>query len=266
MSSDPWEFQRWAFATTTGNPVRKAVLSFLASMADTNTGRCEARQATLAQGVEASERAVRGHLKALEDAGIVARRAQRRRDGSRRGDEFLLLAPWVTEWPDGEPLHAADHAGSTRNGSTKPPGTDRPNHPAARAGQELPLGTTTRNGRSPRASAGDEIPDDFPDALRPHARIVLPLLQQVAVQHGAREVRALALARVMMGRPRKPFVKSAHDFAAWAVDPGRSLRDVVASYRTWLDRERDLQGFERITPGPSASSVVDDRSRYDRED
>lgn len=262
--SDPWAFQRWAFATTTGNPVRKAVLSFLATMADSNTGRCEARQGTLAQGVEASERAVRGHLKALEVAGIIARRQQRRRDGSRRGDEFLLLAPWVSEWPDGETVQAADGAGSDRNGSTDPPGTDLPDHAARAAGQEQPERTTTENGRPARAPADtSRIPDDFPEELRPHARIVLPILRRVAADHNAREVKPLALGRMMMGRPHKPFVKSAHDFAAWAADPPRPIRDAVASYRTWLDNERDLQTTEKLPGAVGASEPEDVYTRND---
>jgi hypothetical protein len=94
--------------------------------------------------------------------------------------------------------------------------------------------------------AREQIPEDFPDELRPHARAVLPILRTVAKQHNAKAVSALALARTMMGRPRKPFVRAAHDFSAWAADPPRPIRDVVASYRTWLDREHDLADVERI--------------------
>ena len=103
---DPWAFQRWAFEVRTGNPTRKAVLVSLAVMADTNTGRCEAEQATIAQQIENGERTVRRALADLEAAILIARRHQYRRDGARRCDEFLLLAPWVSEWPDGEALPA----------------------------------------------------------------------------------------------------------------------------------------------------------------
>jgi hypothetical protein len=102
--SDPWAFERWAFETTTGSSGRKAVLVVRAAMADTNTGRCEAKVATVAQACEMGDRTVRTHLKALESAGVIARRAQFRADRGRRGDEFLLLPPWVGEWPDGTPL------------------------------------------------------------------------------------------------------------------------------------------------------------------
>lgn len=93
----------------------------------------------------------------------------------------------------------------------------------------------------------ETIPDDFPAELRPHARAVLPILRTVAEQHNAKAVPAGALARVIMGRPRKPLVKAAHDFAAWATT-SRKLRDVTAAYRNWLDRESDLAGPEQL-PG-----------------
>lgn len=103
---DPWAFQRWAYETPTGSPLRKSVLASLATMADRQTGRCEARQATIAQNTEMGERTIRRHLTELEEAGLLARRHQYRRNGQRRTDEFLLLAPWVSEWPDGEALPA----------------------------------------------------------------------------------------------------------------------------------------------------------------
>lgn len=115
----------------------------------------------------------------------------------------------------------------------------------------------------------NRIPDDFPDELRPHARAVLPLLRSVAVQHNSKEVLPLALARVMMApeRRRKPFVKAAHDFAAWAVDPPRPIKDVVASYRTWLDREKNLQAIERLADAPrNAGDTAGSSRRYNRED
>jgi DNA-binding transcriptional ArsR family regulator len=101
MTRDPWHFQRWAFATTTGSSGRKAVLMALSSMADSTSGRCEAKVETLVQMTEISDRTVRTHLAALDDAGLIARRPQYRADRGRRGDEFLLLAPGIDEWPDG---------------------------------------------------------------------------------------------------------------------------------------------------------------------
>lgn len=239
MSADPWHLQRWAYGLTTGSAGRKAVLMILATMADPESCRCEAKVPTLVKATEIGERTVRSHLKALEDAGVIARRAQFRTDGGRRGDEFLLRAPGVTEWPDGTPL--PDLQGG--------PASEGEGPGSQAAGQERPLGNGHASKHEQEAAREDPreaIPDDFPDELRPHARVVLVALRRIAEQHGAKAVHAGALARTMMGRPRKPFVRAVHDFEAWCVDPPRPIRDALSSYRTWIDRERDLQGFERL--------------------
>lgn len=133
MTADPWWIQRWAFDQVTGCPARKAVLSALAMMASHATGRCEVRQATLAKQVEVSERSIRGHLRALEEAGLIAQRLQHRIDGKRRCSEFLVLAPGISEWPDGE---------SIATGNQLPedpvlPATERHSHRQPVAGLEL---------------------------------------------------------------------------------------------------------------------------------
>jgi hypothetical protein len=102
--------------------------------------------------------------------------------------------------------------------------------------------------KSARATSADrnKVPDDFPDGLRPHARIVLKLLREVAADHNARDVSALALSRTMMRQPRKGFVKEAYSLASWAVDPPRPIKDVLGTYRTWLDKSVDLADIERL--------------------
>lgn len=247
---DPWRWQRWAFQQTTGNPGRKAVLSHLAMMADYNTGRCEAKQATIAHGVEVSERSVRTHLVSLEEAGLIARRAQVRRDRGRRGDEFLLLAPWVTEWPDGERIdHPADPARGGGNFDTPP--TVRQS-----SGQELPPmnGHASKQERESAHDPREHPPEDFPDALRPHAREVYRILKAVAEQHGARKVWPQAVGRVLMAHPRHPLVAQAHALAAWAVDPPRPVKDVVGTYRSFLTRERELEATEHLAPDGTPAS------------
>jgi hypothetical protein len=125
--------------------------------------------------------------------------------------------------------------------------------------------TSKGTGEAAREDSSSKLPEDFPEELRPHAIAVYRLLTQVAVQHNARAVKPLALGRVIMARDRKPLVKAAHDFAAWAADPPRPIRDVVASYRRWLDNERDLQTVERLqgAPAPNGSSPA---KRFTRED
>jgi hypothetical protein len=133
MSADPWAFQRWAFAQTAGSPTRKALLSALAAMADASTGRCEAKQGTLAAWVEVSERSIREHLRGLVEAGLIAQRHQYRIDGTRRGSEFLLLGPGVTEWPDGQSI-----TGEIASSQEELPATERRHNRRATAGQEQP--------------------------------------------------------------------------------------------------------------------------------
>jgi len=235
---DPWAFQRWAFATTVGNPVRKAVLSMLAMMADSSSGRCEAKQATLAAGVEAGERAVRGHLRALEQAEVIARRPQRRLDGSRRGDEFLLLAPWITEWPDGETImrHEVPH---------DPPGTDRPGHPA----QIDPAVTTSSPNGHAKASGGarpDAFPDDLPEALHEPAVAAGRILKGVAVERGqAKPVTRLTVGHAVLTYPDRDHVQVAREVEAWMLHgrgAQRSCRDVVARFRNFLSNAEPRPG------------------------
>lgn len=95
----------------------------------------------------------------------------------------------------------------------------------------------------------DAVPADFPAELLPHLRGVVRKLREVAAdQSSAKAVSAKAVARVLEARPRKPLVKAAHDLAAWAADRG-DLRDVVATYRNWLENPRTptLANLERVT-------------------
>jgi hypothetical protein len=91
-------------------------------------------------------------------------------------------------------------------------------------------------------------PEGFPDELRVHAREVLRVLRAVAEQHNARKVWPLAVGRVVMAHPRHPLVATAHALAAWAVDPPREIRDVVSTYRRFLEQPscRELETTERL--------------------
>lgn len=249
---NPWFFQNWVYGLTVGNPIRKAVLSNLASMADANTGRCEAKQATIAQAVEVSPRSVSGHLKGLEEDGLIARRPQYKRDGSRRGDEFLLLAPGVTEWPDGGPidtlpLDGGGPAGGSGGSRTRPQGG-----PEREGGARTPSSNVhaSRQAGARASASADAVPDGFPAELRPHAREAMRVLRDAASrQRNAKAVTARALALVIQARPRKPIVAAAYDYAAWL--DGKQRRDLVAGYRNWLDGTADLAALE-VLPGEAA--------------
>lgn len=228
MSTDPWRFQRWAFDTKTGNPARKAVLNALAMMADTNTGRCEAKVETIAEGSEMGDRTVRGHLKALTEAGIIARRPQFRADGGRRGDEFLLRAPWVTEWPDGTPL---------QNLQPPPSPSDDPTPSPSDAAQERPL----KNGHASKQdeARADAFPDELPDDLHDVAVAAGKILKAVALRRGqAKAVTRAAVGHAVLTFPDRDHVKVARDVEAWLEHGNgarRACRDVVARYRNFLD-------------------------------
>lgn len=231
----------------------------LAMMADASTGRCEALQETLAEGCEISERSVRAHLVTLEKAGLIARRPQWRRDRGRRGDEFLLLLPGVTEWPDGESVDPVSPGVHPAN-LAAPPGTARyPPRGTQAAGQEQPLGNSHASRQEENAPARDPRdlpPDGFPDELRSHAREVLRILRAVAGDHpGARKVWPRAVGQAVMAHPRHPLVATAHAVAIWAVDPPRPIRDVVATYRTFLERERELASPEQLAGDGTPSSA-----------
>lgn len=105
----------------------------------------------------------------------------------------------------------------------------------------------------PPTSGQVDLPADFPDELRPHLAAVHRVLQDVAERQGAKAVQQLSLASVMMARRRKPLVRAAHDFAAWADGKAQRRKDVVAGYRNWLDRTDDLAAIEDLG-GSSATT------------
>lgn len=242
---DPWAFQRWALEQRAGNSSRKLLLVQLAIMAESNTGTCWPSQRRLAEWCECSERSARLHLRSLEAAGLIDSRPRRRPNGSQTSNEYLLLAPWVTSWPDGE-IPRRNAPADPADGSPLP-GHERPATPRDTASTSRSTATAKSQSAPSRATA-DEVPDDFPDELRPHAREVMRVLRDVAERTPhARAVKVAALASVIMARQRKPLVKAAHDYRAWAIGRNYPHRDVVSAYRNWLEREPDLAAVELVS-------------------
>lgn len=233
--SNPWHFQRWAFDARTGSAGRKAVLNVLALMADTNTGRCEAKVETIADGSEQSARTVRSHLKALDEAGFIARRPQFRADGGRRGDEFLLLAPGVTEWPDGTPVQDSP-------GGDLPSDDPTPSPPVA--AQERPL--RNDHAKAKKEPREDEFPDDLPPELFEIAIAAGKILKRVAVERGqAKAVTRLTVGHAVLTYPDRDHVLVAREVEAWMLHgrgAQRSCRDVVARYRNFLSNAEPRPG------------------------
>lgn len=100
----------------------------------------------------------------------------------------------------------------------------------------------------------DAIPSGFPDELGVHLDAVFAVLCDLAARHHAKRVSRLSLANVIMARPRKPLVRAAHDFAAWADGKAQRRSDTVAGYRNWLDRTDDLAVVESL-PGADATVI-----------
>ena len=156
----------WAFAQEVTPAGRKFVLVALANHADAE-GRCFPSQKRLAFMTGQSIRAVRDHLAALEEAGLITRVETRREsDGGRTSDTIFLNAP-----PDVlDPSRGADDGGDPDRVPVKRP---RPTPPAESAGaprQNLPgkkhqLETSEESGGGdalePRA--GDRPPGHHPE-------------------------------------------------------------------------------------------------------
>ena len=105
---DPWALQRWALEQRVGSTGGKAILQTLSMLADMRSGFCFAYQEDLARWTECHDRSVRRHLTGLIEAGLIDKRHAYRADRTRLADEFLLLAPWVKEWPDGFPVGSGE--------------------------------------------------------------------------------------------------------------------------------------------------------------
>lgn len=276
---DPWFFQRWAFRTKTGSTPRKAVLNALGMMADTTTGRCEAKVCTIAAGCEMGERTVRTHLAALVDDGLIARRPQYRADGGRRGDEFLLLAPGVVEWPDGTPVPQRPGGGggelptppAAAAGGDSP--SDDPTPPAGAAAQELPLGGTASEPND--HPQGDTAPEaDIVDRLIRLWIKVTPGREGARVTDNRRRIvkarlrsfSAQELARLIDEVPRHPFYNGQGDSAELLNDLTSTMRN-DERVEKWLATRRNRLAAEAAgqpTPGmPSGQSQAARRRAAD---
>jgi hypothetical protein len=245
----------WALRVPIGGNA-KVVLLGLANHAHPDGSEAYPALDTLAEYAHCDRSTARRNVRKLEESGWIIRDG----DGPKGTTKYRLAmgaaapgskTPPVAQAPDGGGTGAAEGVAL----APPEPSLEPSNEP----------GTRSRAKHDPTSL----IPGDFPDELRAHARLVLPVLRSVAEQHGAREVTPLALARLMMApdRRRKPFVRAAHDFASWAADPPRPIRDAVSSYRTWVDRERNLQGIEPVPgDGGPGSGSSNGGGRYTRED
>lgn len=256
-----WRFQQWALEQRVGHATRKLMLFAIATMAETNTGYCFARQDDLAHYAECSDRTVRAHLAALEKQGLIARQRRFSPRGYRLADGFLLLAEWVTEWPDGTPVTN--------------PVTNPVNLPAESSGRGLPensstgstlpvLPETQASGQEePKNNLKEEEERAREDALSDNHRALLdvvePVLRHVAGERGALAVSRGAVAQMLAKRLDKPHPAAVERFEHYwlhGLGQNRQLRDVVAAYRNWIDKEPSLE--PRRNAAPRARSEHDE--------
>jgi hypothetical protein len=225
-----------------------AVATYMALLELANEERAQrvaVTQRTIVERVGASRSTVQRALSDLADAGVVEV-VERVHAGARVENEYVVVEPAISDTP------ASDTGGG------RPQGTQLTQDVL----QEGPSAKASGSGESARATANNEVPEDFPDELRPHARAVMRVLLSVAEHHNAEKPSVRALAHVIMARPHHPLVEAAHDFAAWAMTASRR-KNVVSGYRNWLAKTSELAGVERL-PGEAGPAPPSNVSRLRR--
>lgn len=187
----------------------------------------------LAAFAECSEGTVRGHLNALEESGVIARRREYR-DTKRTEDAFLLLADEFAAWPGDEPLVR---------------------EPASHAGNGVGVGGVTAK---PSAVAKGPVRVWVPnfEELAEWQQCVVLELRHFADAKGASldEMRALAACRNF---PDRDHVGAAEKFANWWIigkGANKARSDTNATWRAWLKGEEPLSS---AAPGKGAAGVAE---------
>lgn len=204
---------------------------------------------TIAERTKVAPRTVQRALAQLESEGLI----------SQTGEHLWRPGKTTRQWRIGEGCQSV----TPDTGVTQPTPTSTSS--TTENSNEEEKGRSESAGRPSRALAHAreaEVPEGFPDELRPHARIVMRVLREAATERGAQAVTARGVGRALMDYPRKPLVATAVELRAWLLDgAGRSrqCRDVVARYRKWLRNEADLAAVERLegdrVAGPEAGVV-----------
>lgn len=227
-----------------------AVSTYMALLEFANEARADRAAVTQREIVErvgAGRTSVQQALEDLRDAGLLVVN-ERRHGGARLENEYVVIEP-DQELPDTAPSPAtrATPPPATQATVARHTGEGRPPH--GQLTQEGEKEEKERERKDARPDPREQVPDGFPDEVRPHARIVMATLKRVAAAHPqARKVWPEAVGRVVMNHPRRPLVKVAQALEVWAIDPPRPILDVVATYRTFLERERDLEATEALAP------------------
>lgn len=225
-------------------PTTRLLFGLIMSYAYSGTRRCTASISTISLELGVKKSTIYAGLQLLQDRGLIEATQQ----GSRR-----IYSPT----PRGMSIEEDGAEGFQESGnevsSQSETVSSELEQKSRREEQEPTVSTRAR---------ADEVPEDFPEELRPHARMVMTVLRSVAERWNAKAISTAGLAHVLMARPHHPLVKCAHDYAAWAADQA-PRKDVVAGYRNWLDRTSPLAGTERL-PGYGVNPLPDNVTRLPR--
>lgn len=234
-------------------------------------------QDQLAEDCSASRTMVQANLTRLEEAGLI-RRFRRHTGKGRRTSDVVVVAPnWQDrgEIKDADKITASIHpehiCAAARQSSDSGLGgvdearistdqgsdSDEP-RPGFRARTVSRTASRTTASPSNRARGRtDELPEDFPEHLLPHARKVYCILRRTARRHNGNAISITSLGHTIMARRHKPLVRAAYDYAAWLESRARNRKDFVAGYRNWLDRTDDLEGYEQLDEESEPASRPD---------
>lgn len=243
-----------------------ALATYMALLEIANEGRSErvaVTQRELVERVGAGRTSVQKAIADLQVAGVLLV-LERNHGGARLENEYVVVEPDqdVSDMAP-PPATRATPPPATRAGVARHTGEGRP--PGEQLSQEE---EEKEERKEDRADPREQAPENFPDELKPHARLVMLALKRIAEQHNAGKVWPRAVGLAVMNHPRHPLVKTANAFELWAVNPSRPIKDVVATYRTFLDREQELEATERLAPdgvpvngaGPSRHSAASNAS------
>lgn len=192
-----------------------------------------AEEAGFAEGANGT-RTVRRHLADMEEAGLIEREERTRANGSRTTNRIVFLVP-------SDP--------GVRGGRAPESGGPRVVESGPEAVGSKPSSKPTSQKKTARADAKEKtqvLPDGFPENLKPHAREVFKVLRETAVQFNAKEVTPRGVGLAIMGFPGRRFVGTSYELASWAQTAERTIKDVVGTYRTFLDRAPIYAGVENF--------------------
>jgi hypothetical protein len=239
----------WVFQHSEATLGGRLVLLALAEHAHDDGTETYPAVDTLVARTRMSRKGVQQALRRLEADGRIERDGY----GPRGQTKYRLIMDVEAESRrGGEPTSPREAEGP--EGRTAAPDGGEPRSPEPSI---EPSGTTEKADGAParaveqRAATDpfEAVPDGFPEELVGNLQVLTARLRDVARRKGSLEVTVPAVARLLEARPRKPHVHAVEAFEHYWLD-GRGARkpvkDAVATFRNWIDREPDLAAPERI--------------------